>query len=199
MMRAMAIEPGIEINGTFVETFVEAFKVFPSVGLRRLVTNGIGTMNTKGQFVIDRLAWYPLENWLAAHNDIAESVGTRALFQVGQAVPKNAVLPPTVKDIHSSIAAADVGYHLAHRKNGKPMFDPATGQTATGIGSYGYRPIPGERRIVSVCENPYPCDFDRGILTALATRFERLARVQHDDSAPCRKKGATSCTYTISW
>jgi len=198
-MRAKALEPGIEVFGGFVESVVEAFKLFPSVGLKRLVSNGVGTINGKGEIVIDRQAWYPLEKWLLAHDDIANSVGPRAMFQVGQHVPKNAVLPPTVTDIHSSLMAVDIGYHMNHRKNGRIMFDPATGQKTKGLGSYGYRAIPGERRIVSVCENPYPCDFDRGVLTAFATRFERMARVQHDDRAPCRKNGAESCTFIIAW
>jgi len=198
-MQARALEPGIEVFGGFVDSVVEAFKLFPSVALKRLTSNGIGAMNARGEIVIDRQSWYPLEKWLAAYDDIAGTVGTRALFQIGQQIPKNAALPPTVNDIHSSIAAVDVGYHMNHRKNGKVMFDPASGQKTKGLGSYGCRPVPGERRIVSVCENPYPCDFDRGVLSAFANRFEKLARVQHDDRAPCRKAGGASCTYTIFW
>ena len=74
------------------------------------------------------------------------------------------------------------------------MFQPATGQKTKGIGSYGTSDS-GPRKITAVCENPYPCDFDRGLLSAVATRFERAARVTHDDAAPCRKTGANSCTY----
>jgi hypothetical protein len=59
--------------------------------------------------------------------------------------------------------------------------------------------VPGERKIVSVCENPYPCEFDRGILMGFAMRFEKLARVLHDDRAACRRAGGKSCTYTVAW
>lgn len=41
--------------------------------------------------------------------------------------------------------------------------------------------------------------FDRGILTAITARFERTARVLHDDRLPCRKTGSNSCTHQISW
>ena len=198
-MRASGLEPGIEVFGGFVDSVVEAFKLFPSVALKRLANSGIGTTNSRGEIIIDRQGWYPLEKWLAAYDDIANTVGPRAIFQIGQQIPKNAVLPPTVTDIHSSIVAVDIGYHMNHRKNGRIMFDPATGLKTKGLGSYGYRPVPNERRIISICENPYPCDFDRGVLGAFATRFERLARVQHDDRAPCRKNGAESCTYVIAW
>jgi hypothetical protein len=50
-----------------------------------------------------------------------------------------------------------------------------------------------------VCDNPYPCAFDRGIITAMAQGFELQAKVVHDDAKPCRKQGAESCTYIASW
>ena len=50
--------------------------------------------------------------------------------------------------------------------------------------------------------NPYPCDFDRGLLDALGRRFEPAnpyLDIVHHDNAPCKKSGADSCTYTIFW
>ena len=68
------------------------------------------------------------------------------------------------------------------------MFDATTSELAEGIGPYGYEKA-SERSIVSVCDNPYPCSFDRGIITTMARRFERGAAIVHDDSAPCRRRG----------
>ena len=197
-MQFKAFEPGIDVYGSSLDAIVEAFKLFPSVALKRLASQGIGSVNAKGEVIIDKDAWYPQAAWLAAFEGIATTVGTRALFQIGQNVPKHAIFPPTVKDIRTGIASIDVAYHMNHRKDGKPMFDPATGQKAKGIGRYGMTDS-GDRKITSVCENPYPCDFDRGILTAIAGRFERASRVTHDDRAPCRKTGADSCTYHVVW
>jgi hypothetical protein len=198
MMQTWNFEPGIEFSGGMLDAIVEAFKLFPSVATRRLVNHGIGTLRGK-DVVIDRQAWYPIESWLAAFDGFAETVGPRALQQIGQHVPKYAAVPPGINDIHGAIGAVDVGYHMNHRKNGKVMFDPTTGSVAPGIGNYGYTAVPGERKIISVCENPYPCDFDRGILMAFTLKFERLGRVVHDDRAPCRKSGARSCTYVVTW
>jgi hypothetical protein len=197
-MQFKPFEPGIEVYGASIDAIVEAFKLFPSVALKRLLNYGIGTLKGK-DVVIDRDAWYPLGSWLSAYESIATTVGLRALMQIGQQIPKHAPFPPTITDVHSAMASMNAAYHMNHRKNGKVMFDPATGQMQTGIGNYGYNPVPRERRIISVCENPYPCDFDRGIITSLAARFERASRVQHDDSGPCRKNGADSCTYVVSW
>jgi hypothetical protein len=197
-MQFKAFDSGVEVFGANVGAFVDAFKLFPSVILKCLVKNGIGTMAGKN-VDIDRSRWYPQENWLAAWEEIATNIGPRACYQIGRQVPRHAVFPPSVTEVNGAIASLDIAYHMNHRKNGKPMFDPATGQKAKGIGNYGFEPMKGERRIKSVCENPYPCDFDRGLLAEVATRFEAQARVSHDDGAPCRSKGASSCTYYVSW
>ena len=198
-MQFKPFEPGIEAYGASIDAIVEAFKLFPSVALKRLVTVGIGTMRGKGDIVIERDAWYPLDKWLSAFESIATQVGPRALFQFGQHVPKYSPFPPTITDIHTAMGSIDIAYHMNHRKGGKVMFNPATGEKLSGIGHYGYSPVPNERRIISVCENPYPCDFDRGLIAGLATRFEKSSRVSHDDTAPCRRNGADSCTYFIAW
>jgi hypothetical protein len=175
-MQFRTFEPGVEVFGANVGAFVDAFKLFPSVILKCLTKHGIGTMVGK-TIEIDRTRWYAQEAWLTAWEEIATSIGPRACYQIGRQVPKHAVFPPTVTDINAAMASVDVAYHMNHRKNGKPMFDLATGQKVKGIGTYGFEPARGERRIKSVCENPYPCDFDRGLLTEVAVRFELSARV----------------------
>jgi hypothetical protein len=30
-------------------------------------------------------------------------------------------------------------------------------------------------------------------------RYQPRVRVDHDEAAPCRKRGADSCTYLITW
>jgi hypothetical protein len=50
-----------------------------------------------------------------------------------------------------------------------------------------------------IMETPYPCEFDRGLVTALAARFEPMTKTVHDNDAPCRKKGGASCTYVVTW
>ena len=197
-MQFKPFEPGIEVFGASIDAIVEAFRLFPSVALKQLASYGIGTVKGR-DVVVDRDAWYPLSNWLAAYESIAKTVGPRALMQIGQQIPKHAPFPPTINDIHSALSSLNAAYHMNHRKRGKVMFDPETGQLTPGIGSYGYTPVPRERKIISVCENPYPCDFDKGLITALANRFEKMSRVVHDDDAPCRRTNAESCTYTISW
>ena len=79
------------------------------------------------------------------------------------------------------------------------MFDINTKAMLEGIGHYGFEKVANEAKIVSVCENPYPCDFDRGIITAMARRLAKQALVTHDDTKPCRKLEGDSCTYVVTW
>ena len=74
-----------------------------------------------------------------------------------------------------------------------------SGKMSEGIGHYGFEKIDGKNMIISECNNPYPCAFDKGIITAMAQKFEVKANIIHDDSKPCRKNGADSCTYIITW
>jgi hypothetical protein len=53
-----------------------------------------------------------------------------------------------------------------------------------------------------ICRNPYPREFDRGIIEAMANQFKpagSVVRVQQDSTQACRTKKGESCTYLISW
>jgi hypothetical protein len=79
------------------------------------------------------------------------------------------------------------------------MLDPKTGNMIEGIGHYAYHRVSSERKITLICNTPYPCQLDLGILTAMSKKFELGAAVSHDDRRPCRSRGGVSCTYAITW
>jgi hypothetical protein len=91
---------------------------------------------------------------------------------------------------------------MNHRINGEVLFNPKTGAMKEGIGHYSFEKT-GPRAANMVCKNPYPCDFDRGIIESAARKFKPadsiILSVTHDDSKPCRKKGHDSCTYIVTW
>ena len=199
-MQFKAFEPGIEVSGSSIAAIVDGFRKYPTVAYKYLTKYGLAKKTASAQMPqVDAAAWYRLEDWLSACEEISNEIGVNSLFGIGKSVPENATFPPQVTDVHSAIASINVAYHMNHRKNGAVMFNPETGAMLDGIGHYHYQPVENENRIVCVCENPYPCDFDRGIVSAMATRFEPLARTAHDNEAPCRKNGADSCTYVVWW
>lgn len=197
-MQFKAFEDGIEVNGQTVFSIVDGMGNFKPVAIKHLLGVGI-TKGTNNDIGIDLNSWYSQDKWLEAFENIANNIGDSILFQIGQAIPRNAQFPPWVQDIDGAIKSIDIAYHMNHRKNGKPLFDPETMEMTEGIGHYGYESIENKNMIISECNNPYPCDFDRGIIDTMAKKFELKANVVHDDSKPCRKKGADSCTYLITW
>jgi len=198
-MQFKVFEPGIDVSGTVLAAVADGFRKYPTVAMKYLTKYGLTKNTSAKELQFDREGWYSLEDWLAACESISNEVGINSLYGIGKTVPENAVFPPHVKDIHSAMGSIDFAYHMNHRKNGTVMFNPETGQMLEGIGHYKMEPVPNENRIIMVCENPYPCDFDRGIISAMANRFEPLARTAHDNEAACRKNGADSCTYVVMW
>jgi len=133
--------------------------------------------------------WYRNQDWLDFFKAVSskESNAMFDLVSIGMKIPENAMFPPQIDSISSALLSTDVAYHMNHR-NGE-------------IGHYTAT-VTGENSIDMVCKNPYPCLFDYGLIYGLVRRFRpenvRFV-VQHDDDAPCRQKGADSCTYHISW
>lgn len=198
-MQFRAFESGIEVSGHTIGSMIDGFKKYPTVASKYLSKHGLMAGSGPKAGELDRSGWFPLENWLAAYESIAREVGVNSLYACGRSIPENVSFPPNVTDIQSAITAIDVGYHLNHRKRGVVMCNLETGQMEEGIGHYRAQAAANERRITCVCENPYPCDFDRGLIVAVAQRFEPHAKVVHDNEAPCRKNGQDSCTYLVWW
>jgi hypothetical protein len=98
--------------------------------------------------------------------------------------------------VKSMMETMDEGYHLHHRKNGRPMWNAATGRIQEGIGHYKWKLRPdGAMEVES--NNPYPCAFDKGMLFGGLRRLHAVGSVVHDDAQPCRKRGHPSCVYVV--
>ncbi len=180
MAQFVAFSPEVEVNGETVYAVVDGMGTFKSVALGILADNGI--VDPKPG------AWYPQQNWLDAFEKISDALGPNTLFNIGLKIPENAIFPPEIETIEQALQAIDVAYHINHRGG--------------EIGEYRYQCI-GLKSAKMICPNPYPCAFDRGIITAMAKRFKpkdcAMVNVTHDDSACCRMEGAESCTYLVTW
>ena len=53
------------------------------------------------------------------------------------------------------------------------------------------------------CNNPYPSNFDKGIIKSLSDKYKPenaiVIKVELDGSKPTRLHGANSCTFNINW
>jgi hypothetical protein len=194
MAQFEAFDSRVEVNGQTVMAVVDGMQGFGGTALRILGKWGIAKPDAEG-------IWYPQQAWLNAFREISSSIGTTTLLAIGRRIPENAAFPPEIDDIETALAAIDVAYHMNHRIGEQPLFDPSTGTMSEGIGHYGFKRT-DVREAVMCCNNPYPCDFDRGIIEAMARRFrpDDSARVYVEHlEGECRKDGGESCTYRVRW
>ena len=185
MAEFQSFEPGVEVVGEVVAAFVGGF---PSgtqkMGLIILERHGIKDPGP-GKF-------FPLQNFLDAMKEISDSLGPQILTRIGEEISANAILPPDLDSLEKCLESIDIAYHMNHRGG------------EIGHYNYSYEGIQGGlHRAKMVCPNCYPCAFDRGVIEGFAQRFKPEdaigIEVRHDDEEPCRRKGADSCTYIVSW
>ena len=179
MAQFKAHSANVEVNGETVLSIVDGIGTMKTMAMGILEQNGIKDPKP-GQ-------WFKQQAWLNAFKQISDSIGPNTLFQIGQKIPENAQFPPAIDAIEKALAAIDVAYHMNHRGG--------------EIGHYNYT-SDGSNKATLECANPYPCDFDRGIIVAMGKRFAPKGanvKVVHDDTKPCRKTGGESCTYHVAW
>ena len=189
---------GTEVNGTLVNLIIEGLGAFRNIASELLLSGGVNDEQS------DHETYYSLAIFLKIFEHIEQQLGKATLYQLGTLIPQKAVFPPEVDDIEQALSAIDVAYHMNHRTaDGEIMFDPnRTPPILEGIGHYHCNLIPNERKAVMVCDNPYPCHFDRGIIWEMAHRFRpktSIVRIDHDKDTRCREEGGESCNYYVTW
>jgi hypothetical protein len=133
----------------------------------------------------DAQEFYDLEIILNFYRRLAKEFGPNTVFDLGKAVPGNAVFPPGVDSIESAFQLIDVAYNMNH-------------QGYVGFYKVDKHDI-DNKTIVMHCYNPYPCDFDRGLFTSMARKFETGVRVVVDTSKPHKKQGGDESWYIITY
>ena len=175
------LDANVEVNGETVHCVIDGMGAFKATAFKILAKAGIEEPQPGG--------WYSQQALLNALGVISEKLGGDALYNIGLKIPDTAQFPADIDSLDKALNSLDTAYHMNHR-NGE-------------IGHYSIASV-ADDSFEMMCENPYPCDFDRGILAALCRRFrpkgsDTHATIIHDDSKPCRKKGADSCTYLMTW
>ena len=81
------------------------------------------------------------------------------------------------------------------------MFNPEKGRMIEGIGHYTAQKT-GEKEMTVTCDNPYPCQFDKGIVASAAEKFKPAGAkvtITEEDATACRANGGKSCTFKVRW
>jgi hypothetical protein len=132
-------------------------------------------------------AWYSLQSYLQVLQDISKKMGPHWLFNIGKNILAQATLP--THDLQEILQYIDA----LHQPD------------ATGKNMYykllSYSEDQKEAHVE--CRNPFPCYFDRGILTSVFRNFQRndvqSVHVTLDNHLPSRLAGAPVSYYTVLW
>jgi hypothetical protein len=102
-------------------------------------------------------SWCNQQRWLDVYRKIYEHLGSDTLYSIGRRIPYSAEFPADqMHDVQTALASINVAYHNAHRGG--------------EIGCYKLVE-PGLDHYEIHCDNPYPNQFDLGIITSLVERF----------------------------
>ena len=178
MQMYKALNPDAEVNGEAILFFVAGTGIFKDNALRVLRENGIENPEPGG--------WYSQQAWLNSFKAIGEKYGNNTLKMIGRSIPENADFPNGINTVETALMSLDATYRANHRKG--------------EIGSYEFAGT-GERSASVVCNNPFPCAYNEGLIRATAEKFKpadsRAVIVTHGEGN-CIDTGGM-CTFYIEW
>ncbi len=128
--------------------------------------------------------FYSAEGFLKALNNIGEKMNVVILKNVGTKIVEAAKWPSGIDSLDSAMQSISVAYKMNHQPNDSEI-----------IGDYIFNKV-SERECTITATNPYPCDFDEGIVYGVARTVEKNVFVEHMEGS-CRKKGDSKCVYRI--
>ncbi|PKL40814.1 MAG: hypothetical protein CVV44_04185 [Spirochaetae bacterium HGW-Spirochaetae-1] len=189
-------QPGINVNGASIMSVIKGMGAFAKSAQDILKDAGLSVVKD------DPDSWYPQQSWLDAFKVLSEKTGQKTLYAIGLKIPESAQFPPQIDSVEKALDSIDIAYHMNHKNAaGQVMFDPQTGKLIEGIGHYRFQPGSEPGKGIMICENPYPDEFDRGIIFAMAKRFAPggFVKVDYDESKPTRTKGSNSTVFIVTW
>jgi len=183
MAEYIPFDEKVEVNGQTVLSVVNGINEIFATSMKQILsTNGINSPKP-GE-------WYSQKNWLLAFKEIGNTIGNHTLFAIGKSIPENADFPKEIDDIKSALESINIAYHQNHRGG--------------EIGYYKLVEFDEKRKEAKMeCKTPYPCSFDRGIISSMVRQFAPInsvnQEVELDEEKNNKNTGADSSWYNISW
>lgn len=171
---------GVEVQSGTARALMEALGLLSQETRRILAEHGIPSLVQQ--------EWYPIQTLLKCLSDIRSQMGPYTLHSLGRLSAQHIAFLPTVGSFPAALASLDQAYQTRHRGQGN-------------VGGYHSQPQGGRSARVR-CDNPYPCEYDQGLLESLFERFppQEAFRLRFTHaSGDCRTQGAPACLYQLHW
>ena len=180
MAKFEAFDPDVEVRGRVLTSVLSGMGVLQKKAHEILMMHGVDNPQPD--------SWYSQQAWLDCFETIEKSLGTKVLFDIGAKIYESAQWPEGINNIQSALCSINKAYQLNHRGG--------------EIGFYKCQVL-DENRIQMTCRNPYPCEFDHGLITSVANRFRPegvfMVEVQHEVPEKCRKNLCKECIFLVAW
>ena len=171
--------PNVQVLG---QTLLSSIAGLPSFARKKMQQ----VLEKEGVAELDLNTWYDIKIALTFYRQVAKDFGPNTLFDLGKSVPEKAVFPPEVDSLDLGLQSIDVAYNMNHR-NGYIGFYKVISHDLN------------DKKVIMHCYTPYPCDFDRGLITAMARKFKTGVKVTVDEEKSNKKKGGNESWYSISY
>jgi len=169
-----------EVVGRSPQSYIEAGESVSSF-VGKEVTH---KLSEHGLQDIEPDGWYSLKIPLAMLYDMRDEYGDARMRNMGQNVPEHVEFPPDISAVDTALRSIDTAYQQSHR--------------GSEIGDYEFHEDgPNEGTIV--CENPYPCEFDKGLIKGVAKKFASNPVEVEEVGGQCRADGDVRCEYRVEW
>ncbi len=171
--------PEIEVSGETVMTILKGLHAFKPMAYNLLLKNGISDIRSG--------KWYPYQAWLDTLRQISETTGPATLRRIGNKIPKLALWPANIGNIHQALASIDKALYMNIRHG--------------LVGHYSYCKL-SEHSASIRTDLPNPFAFDYGIIEAVSRLYVPSGNqviIELDPTQPARSAGGESSTVTISW
>lgn len=176
-------DPSVLVAGPVIQTFLSALGPYQGRGVK--VVRRIFKLD---DVRTDPGTFYSLQHYLSVLDEFQKQFGDGFLQRMGTLIYESidkASFPETIDSAGPALAWVDTAYQMNHSN--------ATGK----IGGYHWTPSADGGTMV--CDNPYPCSFDLGVVGTIAKRFAPEAKLTHLHPEACRHRAAESCTYLVEW
>lgn len=167
-----------KVLGLALKSSIMSLPAFTQKNMFQLLkTIGIEELNVK--------TWYDMGAIAKFYSQIIKDFGPNTMFELGKSIPENASFPPEVDNIEAGLQAINAAYGTHH-------------QGYVGFYKVVEHDI-ASKKIIMQCYNPYPCSFDKGVITAMARKFQMGVRVDLDKTKPYKDNGGNESWYIITY